>query len=239
MHPLHGGRSLHVQHQPLQVLPLRMVDIYGMVSRLRQLMEYPDIAPRNGSRREDRRSEKFAAHRLRTTESKENTSGSYLRERPCVQAHITFHGVAQHLVVLREGRRVENDEVETAVHPFQVIERIDRHPLVRCAVAEIERDIPLREADGTSRAVHRYDPFRPARQSVYGETAGITERIEYGTPAAVTPDEFPVFPLVEEEARLLAGAPIDMEPVAVFGDNPLRRTISAIQIAVAGPRIGL
>ena len=160
MHPLHGGRSLHVQHQPLQVLPLRMVDIYGMVSRLRQLMEYPDIAPRNGSRREDRRSEKFAAHRLRTTESKENTSGSYLRERPCVQAHITFHGVAQHLVVLREGRRVENDEVETAVHPFQVIERITATP--SCGAPSPKLSATFRSARRTAPAELSTDTTRSA-----------------------------------------------------------------------------
>ena len=55
---------LHVQEQPLQVLPFRMVDVHRMVGRLVQPVKDAHTAPCLGGRREDRKGERLLVHHL-------------------------------------------------------------------------------------------------------------------------------------------------------------------------------
>ena len=108
-----GSRAdlFDVKYQSLEVFAFGMIDVDRMVGGLGQLVQDADLASGDGRGREDRGAEQLLADRLRTGESEEEPSAFDLRQRPGIEPLVALHGIAQHFVVLGEGRRVEDDHV--------------------------------------------------------------------------------------------------------------------------------
>ena len=69
----------YIQYQSLQILTFRVIDVDGVVGRLRQLMQYAHLAACDGSSREHCCAEQLFAYGLRTRECKQYSATLDLR----------------------------------------------------------------------------------------------------------------------------------------------------------------
>ena len=114
-----------------------MVDVDGMVGWLVQLMEDAHIATCLGCCCEDRRTELVFVHCLRTTESEQNAAWLYFLKGFSIQSCITLQCIAQGILVLGKGWRVENDEVVRCLHLLHELEGIFCVCLMTLVVREV------------------------------------------------------------------------------------------------------
>ena len=210
-----------------------------MVGRLRELVEDAHLASGDGCGREDRRAEELLRNGLRAGEGEEDAARADLRQRAGVEALVALHGVPEHLVVLGEGRRVEDDQVVAVADVAQVLHGVGRDLGVRGALAEVQSHVLRGQLHGALRRIDRADLAGPSGKRVDREAARVAERVEHGASLGVALHQFAVFALVEEEPGLLALFPIDEELLAVF-QHHLRGVVRrAPQVAVHRPEVGL
>ena len=118
-----------------------------------------------------------------------------------------------------ESRRVENDEIESAVGRFlcrEVFEGICRDGCVVVGLREVVRHISVDEINRFLADIDRIDALGASTQGIEGETAGVAEHVEHLFAFGVTLDECAVLALVDEEAGLLPAQPVDTELQAVL-----------------------
>lgn len=155
-----------------------MIDVDRMVGGLGQLVQDADLASGDGCGREDRGAEQLLADRLRTGESEEEPSAFDLRQRPGIEPLVALHGIAQHFVVLGEGRRVEDDHVVPVADVLEVFDGIDGQRSVGSLFSEVEPNVGVGQGDGPLRGVDRAYFACPARKSIYRKSARVAEGIE-------------------------------------------------------------
>ena len=109
--PVRCAELLHVEHQPLEVLPFGVVNVDRVVGGLGELVQDADVAAGLRGSRKKGSAEEFLRHGLRAGEGEQDASRTDLRECARVEAAITLHGVPEHLVVLGESRGIEDDKV--------------------------------------------------------------------------------------------------------------------------------
>ena len=66
---------LHVQHQSFQIFSFGVINIDGMISRLRQLIKNAHFSSRKSRRTKNGKPKLLPANCLRTRKSEKNTSG--------------------------------------------------------------------------------------------------------------------------------------------------------------------
>ena len=102
-----------------------MINIYGVISRLSELMKYAHPAAGLRSGRKDGQTELLLADSLRAGEGEKYAAGGYLFKCGGVEPAITYHGVADGTAMLGKSRRVEHDEVISPFfHTCEELERI-------------------------------------------------------------------------------------------------------------------
>ncbi len=168
----------NIEHQTLEVFSLGMIDIDGMIGRLMQLMKDPNLSPSLCSSCENRVTEVFLRHHLRTTEGKEYATRLYLLQGLHVQSGITFEGMRESPTVLCESRRIENNKIVLVASLFEVPEGILAERLMTSVTGEIEFYITVREFDGFRTTVNRVYQFCPSPHGIERESTGITEHIK-------------------------------------------------------------
>lgn len=114
-----------------------MVDIDGVVGRLRKLTNDAHLTASYSRRGEDGRAEEVTAYGLRAREGEEDASGANLLHSAGINLLIALRRITQHLVVLSKGWWVEDDEVEVLVDILQVLHSIACDGLVWGVVAEV------------------------------------------------------------------------------------------------------
>ena len=67
---------LHIENQSLEIFAFGVVDVYRVVGRLRQLVEYAYVAAGDGCGREYGRAEQLLGDSLRAGEGKEYTAAA-------------------------------------------------------------------------------------------------------------------------------------------------------------------
>ena len=85
----------HIKHQSFKILTLWMVDVDGMVGRLRELMQNAHLAPRHGCRAEHCQTELLFRHRLRAGKREENASRTNLLKCLHIEFAIAYEGIFQ------------------------------------------------------------------------------------------------------------------------------------------------
>ena len=106
------------------------------------------------------------------------------------------------------------------------------------ASAEVEPNVFFRQSDGAFRGIHRTDLYSASGQGIDRETARITKGIEHRAAGGIPAHEFPIFALVEEEARLLPRLPVHQKPEPVFPHRE-RHGGGAPQVTVHGAEAGV
>lgn len=204
-----------------------------------QLVQDADLASGDGCGREDRGAEQLLADRLRTGESEEEPSAFDLRQRPGIEPLVALHGIAQHFVVLGEGRRVEDDHVVPVADVLEVFDGIDGQRSVGSLFSEVEPNVGVGQGDGPLRGVDRAYFACPARKSIYRKSARVAEGIEDRASPGVAAYQFAVEALVDKEARFLPLFPIDQEFFAVFEHGAGHSSRFAVKVPVHGIQAGL
>ena len=125
-----------------------MVDIHGVIGWLRQLMQDANASARLGRGAEYSQTEVLFAHYLRAGEGEQDSSGLDLLEGDCVELAVALQGVAQHVFVLGECGRIENDQVLVASHALQILEGVLGIRLMAGVVGEVERHVLVGQGDG-------------------------------------------------------------------------------------------
>ena len=80
---------------------------------------------------------------LRAGEGEEDASGPNLLESRSVEFAIPLEGIAEHVTMLGEGRRIEDDEVVIVAGTSEVIEGVFGEGAVAVVVGEVEGDVAL------------------------------------------------------------------------------------------------
>ena len=140
---------LNVEYQSLKILTLRVIDADGVVGWLGELVQDAYAATRHGCCGEYGRTEIVLRHHLRAGKGEEYASGSYLLECLGIELAVAHKGVAQGILVLCEGRRVEDDEVVLVAHAVEVLEGILGKCFVARVAGEVELHIGAGDIDGT------------------------------------------------------------------------------------------
>lgn len=118
--------SLHTQYKTFEIFSFRVVDIYGMICRLGELMKYAYLAARAGSCSEYCMAEHIFCHYLRARECEENAPGSYFLKSFSIELAVAVESVFDSIAVFGKGRRIENYKVVSTVrHIRQEPESID------------------------------------------------------------------------------------------------------------------
>ena len=101
-------------------------------------------------------------------------------------------------------------------------------------VKTVQKDVAVYHVHGFLGAVHRIYVDGAASKGVNGESARVAEKVKDTTATGKGAHPGAVFPLVQEEARLLALGPVYQEFVAVFEDDKfvLVKSGGLVQIAV-------
>ena len=193
-----------------------MVDVDGMVGGLVELMEDAHLTAGLSRCSEDGIAEMVFRNHLRTAEREEDAAGLDLLERLVVQAGIAFQGVVQGTAVLGEGGGIEDDQVVLAASLFEVAEGIVAEGLMTLVAGEVQFDVAVGELDGLRAAVDGMDELCPAPHGIKRESTGVTEHIQHPPALGEALEQQAVVALVDEEARLLAAQPVDVEQQSVL-----------------------
>ena len=145
----------HIKHQSFKILTLWMVDVDGMVGRLRELMQDAHLAPRHGRRAEYRKAELLLRHRLRAGKREENASRTNLLKCLHIEFAIAYEGIFQRALMLCKCWRIENYKVITVIDSAKKLECILRKCLVTAVAWEIKLDIGIRQTHSLFRTVDR------------------------------------------------------------------------------------
>lgn len=207
---------LDVEDEALEIFAFGMINVYGVIGRLMELMEDSHPAARLRGSGEYGLTEVIFRHNLRATEGEEYSSMTNLLQPFDIQPSIAAETIAQSLTVLGKGRRVEDDEVVGVVVLIEIFESILGVSLMAAVTGEVEVDIGTCELNGFGRAVDGVDETCPATESIDGEPTGIAEHIQNGTAVSIVLEQGPVLALVDEEPCLLTLEPVDVELQSVL-----------------------
>ena len=188
-----------------------MIDIDGMIGWLMQLMQDTHLTTCLGSSRKDGIAEMILGNHLRTTESKEDATRLDNLEGLVVQTGIALQRIMQRPTVLGKGRRIEDYQVVLVVGALQILESILTEGLMTSVTREIQLYITIRELDGLGTAVDGMNECCPTPHGIERETTRIAEHIEHFLVLGIFLEQGTVLALIDEEARLLATKPVDME----------------------------
>ena len=190
-----------------------------MVGRLVQLMQYAHLPASQCCRREYGVAEVVLCHYLRTRERKEYSAWGNNLHCLLVQAGIALQRIVQRPPVLGKGRRVEHNEVVRNVisrHIIHIFESILAKSLVALVAWEVQLHVAVGQFNGLGAGVDRVYQFGPASHGIEREAARIAEHIEHAAATGILLQQQAVFALVDEEARLLATQPVDIELQSVL-----------------------
>ena len=109
-------RLLYVQHQALEILSFGVVDVYRVVLRLVQLVEYPHFASHLRRCAEHRQTERLFVHRLRAGEGEQDTARTDYLYRLGVDTLVAAKRVLHGITVFGESGRVKDDEIIVIYH---------------------------------------------------------------------------------------------------------------------------
>ena len=160
-----------------------MVDVDRMVARLRELVQDAHAASALGRCREDGVAEVHLVDHLRAGEGEEDAARLDFLEGLGVELGVAAQGIAQGILVLGKGRRVEDNEVVLVAHTVEVLESIFGIGLVTGIAGEVELDVLVSEVDGFGRAVDRMHQTGTTAHGVEREAAGIAEHVEHAAAA--------------------------------------------------------
>ena len=219
-----------------------MVDVHGVVGGLVEAVEDADGAAGLGGGGEDREGEGLLVHDLRAAEGEDEAAGRDLRDRGRVQALVRPEGVLQRPAVLGESRRIHDHEV---VLPFRnVAEELDGIGAVGGMLVgreAVQGHVPVHHVHRLLGTVHGIHMDRSPVQGIDGKAAGVAEEVQDVPSLGEPAHGRAVLALVQEEARLLALVPIDVELVPVLQDDAFVRVEAGglVQIAVDEVQAGL
>lgn len=145
----------HIENQPLQVLPLRMIDVDRMVGWLMQLVQDAHLAPRLSGSRKDGVSEIILGDHLGTTECEEYSTGLNHLQSLLVQPRIALQRIVQGPSVLGKGGRVEDDQVILVAGMLQILEGVFAERLMALVAWKIEGHVAIRQFYRLLTAVYR------------------------------------------------------------------------------------
>ena len=213
-----------------------------MVGRLVQAVQDAYAPARLGGRGEYGQGKRLLVHHLRAAEGEHEATGRHLGKGGGIQALIGPEGVFEGAAVLGEGRRVHNHKVVGAVRDvFYEFNRVRAVGAVPVGPETVQGHVALHHVHGPPGTVHGVHVEGAAGKGVNGETAGIAEEVQDLAACGQGAHAGPVLPLVQEEAGLLALAPVYDEAVPVFQDTEFigPETGSLVQIAVHQVQAGL
>lgn len=211
-----GCRLLDVEHETFEVFALGMVDVDGVVGGLVELMENADVATALGSSCEHRETELVLVDCLRTREGEDNSAWLDFLKGDGVETRVAFESIAQGILVLSKGWRVEHDEVVVATCAVEKSEGVFGISLVARIFGEVEGDVAACEFDSLGRDIDAMYTLGTATHRVDGEATSVAEHIEHRAAFGILLQEAAVVALVDEETRLLAVKPVDVEFQSVF-----------------------
>lgn len=168
---------LYIEDESLEVFALGMIDADGMVSRLVELMKDAHVTTALGSSGEDGKAELVFVDGLTATEGKDDAAGTNLLEGNGVEARVAFECVAESVLVLGEGRRVEDNEVVVAASTLEIFEGILAESFV-LSVGEVESDVSVGEFDGACAGIDAVDMVGAAAEGIDAETTSVAEHVE-------------------------------------------------------------
>ena len=156
-----------------------------MIGGLGELMQDADVATRLCSGGEDGQSEVVTTDHLRAGEGEEDASGPNLLESRGVEFAIPLEGVAEHVAMLGEGRRIEDDKVVIVSGTSEVVKGVFGKGAVTVVVGKVEGDVALGQVDGFRGAIDGVYRPRTAAHGVDGEAAGVAKHIQHRATAGV------------------------------------------------------
>ena len=108
-----------------------------------ELVQDADVAARLCGGAEDGQSEVVATDYLRAGEGEEDAAGADLFKGRSVEFAIPLKGIAEHVAVLGESGRIEDDEVVVAAGTAEVIEGVVGEGAVAIVGGEVEGHVAL------------------------------------------------------------------------------------------------
>ena len=155
-----------------------MGEIYGMVRRLRELVQNPHAAPCLGGGAEDGKTEHLAGYRLRAGESEEHASRTNFLKSTRIELLVTTQAVADRAAVLGERRGVKYYQVILVLlHIGKELEGVGIESAVTAVVREIKADVGVGQSDRLRRRVDGIHAQCTAAHGIDRESAGIAEHI--------------------------------------------------------------
>ena len=189
-----------------------MIDVDWVVGGLVQLMEQSNLAMRKCSRREHSHAELFLTDGLRTAEGEEQTSRRHLLHCSSVQFGVALYCMSHSIAMLGKRRRIEDYQIIGFRHRIQEFEGVFGKGLMASIIREVELDVRVHQVDSLLTAVDGMNQSGSSTHSIDAETACVAEHVQHPTAFGILFDESPIIALVDEESRLLASEPVDVEP---------------------------
>ena len=121
--------------------------------------------------------------------------------------------------MLRESRRVEDDEIVLVVGIVKKLEGIFTKSLVTGVTREVERHVAVGQFDGLGTAVNRMNQAGTTAHSIEREAARIAEHVQHPPVAGIAFEQRTVLTLVNEKARLLSAQPVNIELQPILDSN--------------------
>lgn len=106
----------HVEDEAFEVLAFGVVDVYGVILGLMQLVEDAHGASHLGCRREDGETESLFVHCLRAGEGEEDAAGPDHLDGFGIDALVATESILHRIAVFGESRWIEDDEVVAIYH---------------------------------------------------------------------------------------------------------------------------
>ena len=106
----------HVENEAFEVLAFGVVDVYGVILGLMQLVEDAHGASHLRRRRKDGETESLFVHCLGAGEGEEDAAGSNHLNRLGVDALVAAEGILHRIAVFGKSRWIEDDEVVAIYH---------------------------------------------------------------------------------------------------------------------------
>ena len=162
-----------------------MIDAYGVVGRLCQLMQDAHTASGHGGGCEYGCTEVFFADGLRAGESEEYAARFDLLESLDIEFSVALQGVTQCVAVLGKCRRVQDDEVVLVTHAVEILEGILCIGCMTAVTGKVQLYVLVCQINGFCRAVYGVHQVGIATHGVDRKATGVAEHVQYIAPIGI------------------------------------------------------
>ena len=193
-----------------------MVDIDRVIRRLMELVQDAHLATSLSCSSEDSVAEVVFCHHLTATEREKNTPRHNLFQSLGIEPCVSFQCIVQSPSVFCKSRRIEDDEVISCIRSIQVFESVLAERLVAVILGEIQCHILIGQLNGFRTTVYRMHQRSLSSHGIDREATCVATHIKYSPVSGILFQKASVVALINEEARLLAFHPVDIEPQSIL-----------------------